>query len=337
MISMTRTLLAGAAFAIVAGSAAQAADLRVPPLSGGMKDYGGAVAVPAPMPIREYANWYLRGDIGYAFADFEGAYTSDAYIGGLKHHLEGGDMDDAFVIGGGVGYYFNQHLRGDLTVDHKFSRNITGTISDKHSYSDAETIAGAAGAVVYHPVDIEPANAVADGTPISGIYHQQGDQALKTHVYGDYDLEVNTTVFMANMYYDFRSRQGFTPYIGAGIGFAVHDINKGNINFSCPAGCGSIDQGLDEDTETTFAASAMAGFSYMMRTGWHFDMGYKFSWLGNVTTRASRTFDDPTLPDSASAPTTVGSDGTLDTTTVTFETEDLFDHEIRIGFRMDLH
>lgn len=42
--------------------------------------------------------FYLRGDIGWSF-------------------LEWGDNDDAFAVGGGVGYQFNDYLRSDLRVD----------------------------------------------------------------------------------------------------------------------------------------------------------------------------------------------------------------------------
>lgn len=42
--------------------------------------------------------FYLRGDLGWSF-------------------LEWGDNDNAFAVGGGVGYQFNDYLRSDVRVD----------------------------------------------------------------------------------------------------------------------------------------------------------------------------------------------------------------------------
>ncbi|MBK1867756.1 outer membrane protein [Aestuariivirga sp. YIM B02566] len=42
--------------------------------------------------------FYLRGDLGWSFLDW-------------------GDKDNAFAVGGGVGYQFNDYLRSDVRVD----------------------------------------------------------------------------------------------------------------------------------------------------------------------------------------------------------------------------
>lgn len=42
--------------------------------------------------------------------------------------------------------------------------------------------------------------------------------------------DVFTYGFMANLYYDFRNRTVVTPYVGAGIGFAVARFGKGTAN-----------------------------------------------------------------------------------------------------------
>ena len=60
-------------------------------------------SVPEPEtapPAEEYQamGFYLRGDLGWSFLDW-------------------GDDDNAFAVGGGVGYQFNNYLRSDVRVD----------------------------------------------------------------------------------------------------------------------------------------------------------------------------------------------------------------------------
>lgn len=58
---------------------------------------------------QDYANmgWYLRGDIGWSFLEWDG-----------------GRDDDALAVGGGVGYRFNDFLRTDVRVDWAGDYNI---------------------------------------------------------------------------------------------------------------------------------------------------------------------------------------------------------------------
>jgi opacity protein-like surface antigen len=50
---------------------------------------------------------YLRGDAGMSFLNWSG-----------------GDDDNAFVVGGGIGYRYNDNMRADLTVDWTSDYNI---------------------------------------------------------------------------------------------------------------------------------------------------------------------------------------------------------------------
>ncbi|WP_119392086.1 outer membrane protein [Taklimakanibacter lacteus] len=86
MKSLKIALLATAMTAGVA-AVAQAADPSVP-------------VEETPPVQQEYqdSGFYVRGDLGWSF-------------------LNWGDDDDAFTLGGGVGYQFNDYLRSDLRVD----------------------------------------------------------------------------------------------------------------------------------------------------------------------------------------------------------------------------
>jgi opacity protein-like surface antigen len=86
MKSLKIALLATAMTAGLA-AVAQAADPSVP-----------VEETPAVQPTPDDTGFYVRGDLGWSF-------------------LNWGDDDDAFTLGGGVGYQFNDYLRSDLRVD----------------------------------------------------------------------------------------------------------------------------------------------------------------------------------------------------------------------------
>jgi opacity protein-like surface antigen len=56
--------------------------------------------IPSDIETSANSGLYLRADAGWSFLEWSG-----------------GDDDNAFVLGGGVGYQFNEFLRSDLTVD----------------------------------------------------------------------------------------------------------------------------------------------------------------------------------------------------------------------------
>ncbi|MBV9138003.1 MAG: porin family protein [Hyphomicrobiales bacterium] len=79
---------------------------------------------PAPLavPQAEYGNylgtgWYIRGDIGYSRPQG----PSGTYNGAPFDHLS---VVSSAVLGGGVGYKFNNWLRADLTGDYTFAGNM---------------------------------------------------------------------------------------------------------------------------------------------------------------------------------------------------------------------
>jgi opacity protein-like surface antigen len=93
---------------VVAGAASptMAADLYVPPV------------VEVPVVI---GGWYLRGHIGMSNQDFDGLDTSlydNPTITDFGWHDDGG-FASAPLFGVGIGYEFNDYLRGDLTVEYR--------------------------------------------------------------------------------------------------------------------------------------------------------------------------------------------------------------------------
>ncbi|WP_245413722.1 outer membrane protein [Fulvimarina endophytica] len=126
------TVAALGAMTIAQGSA-QAADIIEEPI----------YVAPAPVPVPvSTAGWYIRGDVGYAFSETtHGRYNAPVhYVHPDDYHLphppqkffaqsytyDTVDVDDAFIVGGGVGYRFNEFARMDFTADY-LSRDLRGS------------------------------------------------------------------------------------------------------------------------------------------------------------------------------------------------------------------
>ncbi|MBI3435869.1 MAG: porin family protein [Proteobacteria bacterium] len=114
MRSAIERALAGAV-ALMSVTAVNAADLPpiMPPI------------YKAPPPIEAFSGWYLRGDIG----------MSNQRVGSLWNVLYGNadsvinidkTFDSAPLFGIGVGYQFNNWLRGDLTGEYRANAHFHG-------------------------------------------------------------------------------------------------------------------------------------------------------------------------------------------------------------------
>jgi opacity protein-like surface antigen len=90
-----------------------------------------AMAADLPAPVIEHipeipaaGGWYLRGDIGYKlYADPTGSFN-DPVVGNLRYERE--SMDDAWMIGVGVGYQFTDYFRSDITLDYETPAKAKG-------------------------------------------------------------------------------------------------------------------------------------------------------------------------------------------------------------------
>lgn len=112
MAKLSTYALAGALAAVaLVPVAGFAADLPEPPL-----------LEPIPEPVEFGSAWYLRGDVGYkVYRD------PDAKYAGTK--FRGEDLNDTGVIGGGVGYKFNEWFRSDVTLDYEFKSKFNGKLN----------------------------------------------------------------------------------------------------------------------------------------------------------------------------------------------------------------
>jgi opacity protein-like surface antigen len=145
-------------------------------------------------------------------------------------------------------------------------------------------------------------------------------------------FDFNSTVVLANLYYDFNRGGRIVPYIGAGIGFAHNETSNGSMSQDC--GCTGR---IGGDSSNSFAAAGMAGVSWRIRGGGttyvggmkdepiayntghaiYLDFGYRFLYLGDVRT-GDISIDGS---DVAAGP----------------KLKDVATHQFRVGLRYDLN
>ncbi|KAG1702868.1 Phosphoglucosamine mutase [Nymphon striatum] len=166
----------------------------------------------------------------------------------LNGIITGSELDSSFVLKGGIGYQVNDYFRVDATVAYH---------GDVDSSGSSRSIFSAAGPV--------QCNFAAIGE-LCNFSDQQ---------------ELQTTVFLANAYVDLGTVNGFTPYLGGGVGAAK--VNYGRLtntqNCVTPGTCGvdGLTESHDNVSETRFAWAIHAGASYDINCKLKADVGYSYT------------------------------------------------------------
>lgn len=290
----------------------------------GIQDYQGGetVPVPAPVPIPDYKpTWYFRLDAGlgvtndpdvgatYDFTAAQGHPTGPDFTYSAPSSWFSSDFDTFLTLGGGVGVYFGNGWRMDAQVE-KRSKDDFSMVG-----TDEWVTYGCAPCGAWAPIDADT-NTVGDS---------------RTQIQVRENTKLDGTVWTANLYHDFHTRSDFTPYIGAGLGFAWNEISRNNTTTysQCatdtvddsvcdPAGAGftpvSTATATDRADKVSLAAAAMAGFSYKVTDITSVDMGYRFLYIQGV---------DAVL--------NVGGQSTR------VEIDDQYIHQLRAGLRFDVN
>lgn len=142
-------------------------------------------------------------------------------------------------------------------------------------------------------------------------------------------FSLKSSLLLANLYYDFRPNERFTPYVGIGVGAARHSASGGTILPACSPCANYV-----EESSWSAVGALMAGLSYRIDRGHrapvsvkdgyavadepgrlHIDLGYRFLYLGDAHT------------------------GNLQNTiyvTPGPRLEDITAHELRVGLRWDI-
>jgi opacity protein-like surface antigen len=121
---MKKALLAGVALVLGGAGAATAADFPPPIVEAPIHDS------PVSHPVPAASGWYIRGDVGYSWNRSRGV---DFFQGDLNTYaaFTSASLRGSYSVGGGGGYQFSNHLRGDVTLDYfgksKFRGSTVGT------------------------------------------------------------------------------------------------------------------------------------------------------------------------------------------------------------------
>ena len=288
-----------AALLAALSNGANAADFSVGS-DGSVKDLSSpvpAVAVPAPVPIQEYnPRWYFRFDAGIGTISEPGISENGYQYGGIINGANGtpddlgidgpnlrdldptqfsADFSNLSTFGGGVGYYLGGGFRIDATIEKR---------SNDQAYLDQTDSWISHG---YRDLDGDPA------TPLDYTSDLDGSGTLNdrtTHINITDRIDVDGTVWMANAYYDIGTYRGFTPYIGAGVGFVWNQLERNHTTTVTSednvTGCGCANEysttSSTEANKVSLAAAAMAGFSYKVTDITSVDVGYRYLYLGGT-------------------------------------------------------
>jgi opacity protein-like surface antigen len=112
------SLLISAALVLGSAGGALAADLG---------NYGGGGSLKdGPMPMYQSSgpSWYVRADGGYSV--FDEPEMTEAGI----YSLTDENIDSTWSAGGGIGRYFGNGFRADVTWDHRFEADAKGNLPD---------------------------------------------------------------------------------------------------------------------------------------------------------------------------------------------------------------
>lgn len=261
---------------------------------------------PEVIPAASTSGWYIRGDIGYASVDHEGVnFLQGPFFTGNFSQAE---LDNTFTLQGGIGYQITDYLRVDGTIKYLGSTDFTG---DSASGSAVTCNGYASDPVLGGPSAGDPSCDFQDNA----------------------ELE-SATLFMANAYVDLGTVNGFTPYVGGGIGAAR--VKYGDLlnNQTCsdpaaivPGGSGANCSDNDTihagETTTRFAYSLHAGASYDVNCRTKIDAGYSYTHI-----KGGKQFGTGVgIPNSANPGVALGGDGYDDGIDL---------HEGRVGLRYAL-
>ena len=214
-------------------------------------DYEPPMVIEQPaeeVPVEIGTGWYLRGDIGYNLAaDADGGFdfrTFDPFTGAFgTSSFNTASLGEEATFGIGVGYNFTDWLRADFTFD-GYRMSFDGNTS-----SAAPCLATAA--------------------------------YVGTGCRSDDSATASVLSSMLNGYVDLGTYVGFTPYVGAGLGYSYVDWGSlGSAIYctgaTCPGGAfvGSTESGGESSWRFTYAA--MAGLAYDLTNNLKVDLGYRY-------------------------------------------------------------
>jgi opacity protein-like surface antigen len=207
----------------------------------------------APQAVTEFGSgWYLRGDMTYSWTGNPGGELVD------PRTFDSSSLRDNWGFGLGIGYKHGW-LRSDLTVDYRRTSAFNGYVFIPTAALDPQ----GAGCDTFSPTFV--------------------DIACDVNVAG----RIDSFATLWNFYADLGTWNGFTPYVGAGIGGALVRTKGFNTTITAlgvtPVPDPATGTYPDKD-RWNLAWALMAGFSYNFAYNTALDVGYRYINIGKAET-----------------------------------------------------
>jgi opacity protein-like surface antigen len=239
---------------------------------------------------------YFRGDVGYSISqdpsvkwpvnngvwdDVNGDQIVDEgeiISTFITDRVSGVNMENTWLAEGGIGCGSGSRgFRSEIMLGYRGDRKIDG---EPGIYDPGPPIGT--------DYNVDPPY---PGNPIDDPLH----------------TSIQTYTLMLNVYHDFGNFNRFVPYVGAGIGMAVHDVDE--VYFT---GNPNLTNRIEGNRDVSFAWSVMAGVGYQISDRAILDVGYRYIDMGSVTSGRvdSAGFVNPAV-----------------------QIDDIAAHEIKVGLR----
>ncbi len=219
-------------------------------------DYPQPQPVYVPPVIEEFSGWYLRGDIGFSNQSVDKLFNQQDLAFLSVTNVDKG-FDAAPLFGLGVGYYFNDWLRFDVTGEYRGKANFHGL--------DIGALPGG-------------------GFAVDRYTASKYEWTFLFNGYVDLGTWYNITPFVGGGI-------GFTRNTIANFGDFSTCINS----LSC-AGSGGSDAHADAASKWNFAWALHAGLAYKVSKNFTVELSYRYIDLGDAETANAVTFDGTVFP-----------------------------------------
>jgi opacity protein-like surface antigen len=231
---------------------------------------------PLPPPVAPIAiatgGWYLRGDVGVGFQRFSNYNFTHLNAGEVgpwpaSWRIDQKDIKDTSMVTMGIGYQWNNWFRVDFTGEYRTSAKGKAVGSYDASFTD--------GFGVFHP---------GRGFDI-------------------FDFDHKAAVFLANAYLDMGTWWCITPFIGAGVGTARHEIsgitdlgpNPFGVGFGLPVSAFSNGDGdFNHRVKWQTAWALHAGLAYNVTNTFKVELSYRYLNMGEAETPIIQCQNTPT-------------------------------------------
>ncbi len=213
-------------------------------------------------------------------------------------------------VGAGATRAKSLDVLGALPVGSDFAMN-----NNAFRMSDSYFIGGGIGYQVNSWLRFDATAEYRTGYSFRGVgsYTQGGGT-----FYDIYDGHMNSTVALANAYVDLGTWDGFTPFVGGGIGMAGHRISHlSDTGPFTPGGGAAYGYASKEKTDWNMAWALHAGVAYNVTPNFKVELAYRYLNMGSATSG---------LVDCSGASNTCGGSNA-------YRIRGLDSHDIKLGLR----